>query len=187
MRAARIPFNENDKNPIFVQDSKFVDAILNLCIYRSPIELSGLPPLQFCRYDLFWASCLCLVVVACFNPSTIGLYVWQKIPTLKLLMQMLISHSFQFPLFFFSTESLNLESQILNEEREQIILFENKLASKYSTTPVHIDETNAQFLSTFRLMRYNPEGEKRKPSQALLSKLQDVKVFQNFIFFVFTK
>ena len=48
--------------------------------------------------DMYWQACLVVLIVAVFNPSTIGQFVWESIPSLRSLMEVLIAgdRAFQF-------------------------------------------------------------------------------------------
>lgn len=41
--------------------------------------------------DMYWQACLLVLIVAVFNPSTIGHVVWESIPSLRILMEVLIA------------------------------------------------------------------------------------------------
>jgi len=41
--------------------------------------------------DMYWQACLVVLIVAVFNPSTIGHFVWESIPSLRNLMEVLIA------------------------------------------------------------------------------------------------
>jgi hypothetical protein len=47
--------------------------------------------------EQFWRVALLLVVVGASNPATVGKWLWQRCPTLRCLMQMLVCSQFQFP------------------------------------------------------------------------------------------
>lgn len=40
---------------------------------------------------MYWQACLVVLIVAVFNPSTIGRFVWESIPSLRSLMEVLIT------------------------------------------------------------------------------------------------
>lgn len=40
---------------------------------------------------MYWQACLVVLIVAVFNPSTIGHFVWENIPSLRSLMEVLIT------------------------------------------------------------------------------------------------
>lgn len=41
--------------------------------------------------DMYWQACLVVLIVAVINPSTIGHFVWESIPSLRSLMEVLIT------------------------------------------------------------------------------------------------
>lgn len=55
-------------------------------------DVSGLTnysPLQV--KDMYWKACLVVLIVAVFNLTTIGNFVWESIPSLRSLMEVLIA------------------------------------------------------------------------------------------------
>ncbi|CAM9549111.1 unnamed protein product [Chrysoparadoxa australica] len=60
-----------------------------------PKPLKPLPLLA--QTDLFWRSCMVLLLLAASNPSTIGRHLWERVPTLRCLMQMVVCTQYEFP------------------------------------------------------------------------------------------
>ncbi|CAN0206713.1 unnamed protein product, partial [Phaeothamnion confervicola] len=47
--------------------------------------------------ELFWRGCLLCVVAAASNPTTVGRWLWDSVPTVRCLMQMTVCSQYEFP------------------------------------------------------------------------------------------
>ncbi len=45
----------------------------------------------------YWQACLVATLLAVFNPATVGLLLWQGHPTVRCMLQMLLTGVFKFP------------------------------------------------------------------------------------------
>ncbi|GLD96361.1 hypothetical protein PINS_up005044 [Pythium insidiosum] len=52
---------------------------------------------KFCFSGRFWICCSILLIIAAFNPTTVGAFLWKEIPTLRCMMQMIITGRYEFP------------------------------------------------------------------------------------------
>lgn len=55
------------------------------------------PPVKLAHSDLFWRACIISLVLAATNPSTVGRWAWDTVPTLRCLMQMVVCSQYEFP------------------------------------------------------------------------------------------
>ena len=116
----------------------------------------------------YWRSWLLLLILAAFNPSTVGALAWKHHPTLRGLMEMVITNNYQFPL-----ESMNYQETMIQEkqlsaaEKSDIILFESYLAAPRG---VKITMNNSQLLS--QLMVVKNGGPFRKPPPQMLEQVR---------------
>ena len=85
-----------------MKDTHIVDAILQLSVYPTPVELISeeqqkqFPP--FVVISWFWQAALVLCILASFNPSTIGEAVWNNnLFTLRYLLRILITRIYYLP------------------------------------------------------------------------------------------
>ncbi|TYZ62002.1 hypothetical protein PybrP1_010910 [[Pythium] brassicae (nom. inval.)] len=76
-----------------VKDAAFVRDLLLLAKVDVDLKLEQ----EFCHSSRFWISCAVLLIVGCFNPNTVGEYLWRTFPTLRGLMQMAITGRYAFP------------------------------------------------------------------------------------------
>ncbi|EPY89360.1 hypothetical protein CB1_000114028, partial [Camelus ferus] len=91
-RAAAV--QADDVEVLKVERIQLIDAVLNLCTYHHPENIQlppGYQPPNLAISTLYWKAWPLLLVVAAFNPENIGLAAWEEYPTLKMLMEMVMT------------------------------------------------------------------------------------------------
>ncbi|KAA8585305.1 hypothetical protein FQN60_003999 [Etheostoma spectabile] len=164
-RAAGV--QSDDLEVLKVERIQLIDAVLNLCTYHHPenIQLpAGYQPPNLAISTLYWKAWLLLLVVAAFNPQKIGLAAWDGYPTLKMLMEMVMTNNCTYPPCTIAdedtkTEMINRELQISQREKQEILAFESHLAA--ASTKQTITESNSLLLS--QLTSLDPQGPPRRP------------------------
>ncbi|XP_023269633.1 integrator complex subunit 1 isoform X1 [Seriola lalandi dorsalis] len=164
-RAAGV--QSDDLEVLRVERIQLIDAVLNLCTYHHPenIQLpAGYQPPNLAISTLYWKAWLLLLVVAAFNPQRIGLAAWDGYPTLKMLMEMVMTNNYTYPPCTVAdedtkTEMINRELQISQREKQEILAFESHLAA--ASTKQTITESNSLLLS--QLTSLDPQGPPRRP------------------------
>jgi hypothetical protein len=53
--------------------------------------------LQLATRKRFWQSAVVVTLLACFSPATVGRRVWREVPTVRCLLEMLVTGSWAFP------------------------------------------------------------------------------------------
>ncbi|KAI9993540.1 hypothetical protein PInf_015663 [Phytophthora infestans] len=79
---------------IEVKNNQFVQHLLKLALWQGTGDKQEQ---EFCHSSRFWICCSILLIVGCFNPNTIGTFLWEELPTLRGLMQMVITGRYTFP------------------------------------------------------------------------------------------
>uniref|UniRef100_A0A3Q3GD68 Integrator complex subunit 1 n=1 Tax=Labrus bergylta TaxID=56723 RepID=A0A3Q3GD68_9LABR len=164
-RAAGV--QSDDLEVVKVERIQLIDAVLNLCTYHHPenIQLpAGYQPPNLAISTLYWKAWLLLLVVAAFNPQKIGMAAWDGYPTLKMLMEMVMTNNYTYPPCTVAdedtkTEMINRELQISQREKQEILAFESHLAA--ASTKQTITESNSLLLS--QLTSLDPQGPSRRP------------------------
>ncbi|MEQ2221850.1 Integrator complex subunit 1 [Ilyodon furcidens] len=164
-RAAAV--QSDDLEVLRVERIQLIDAVLNLCTYHHPenIQLpAGYQPPNLAISTLYWKAWLLLLVVAAFNPQKIGSAAWDGYPTLKMLMEMVMTNNYTYPPCTIAdedtkTEMINRELQISQREKQEILAFESHLAA--ASTKQTITESNSLLLS--QLTSLDPQGPPRRP------------------------
>ncbi|XP_062264051.1 integrator complex subunit 1 isoform X1 [Platichthys flesus] len=158
---------KTDLEVLKVERIQLIDAVLNLCTYHHPenIQLpAGYQPPNLAISMLYWKAWLLLLVVAAFNPQKIGLAAWDGYPTLKMLMEMVMTNNYSYPPCTVAdedtkTEMISKELQMAQREKQDILAFESHLAA--ASTKQTITESNSLLLS--QLTSLDPQGPPRRP------------------------
>ncbi|XP_053327489.1 integrator complex subunit 1 [Spea bombifrons] len=157
----------DDLEVLKIERIQLLDAVLNLCTYHHPENIQlppGYQPPNLAISTLYWKAWPLLLVVAAFNPENIGLAAWEDYPTLKMLMEMVMTNNYSYPPCTVTdeetrTELINRELQISQREKQEILAFESHLAA--ASTKQTITESNSLLLS--QLTSLDPQGPPRRP------------------------
>ncbi|XP_069125387.1 integrator complex subunit 1-like [Argopecten irradians] len=156
---------------------ELVDALLNLCSYRHPTDISlpkGYSPPTLAISNLYWKSWTILLILSAFNPQTFGITAWENYPTLKCLMEMVMTRNYKFPPPTTASEDRdiedikNQEKQVSEQEKQEILEFESHLAA--ATSKVTITESNSLLVTQLTGMK--PSGVARQPPAAMLEQVR---------------
>ncbi|XP_059894470.1 integrator complex subunit 1 isoform X2 [Gadus macrocephalus] len=166
----------DDLDVLRVERIQLIDAVLNLCTYHHPENIvmpSGYQPPNLAISALYWKAWLLLLVVAAFNPQKIGLAAWDGYPTLKMLMEMVMTNNYSFPPCTVAdedtkTEMISRELQTSQRERQEILAFESHLAA--ASTKQTITESNSLLLS--QLTTLDPQGPPRRPPPSVQEQIK---------------
>uniref|UniRef100_G1RB59 Integrator complex subunit 1 n=1 Tax=Nomascus leucogenys TaxID=61853 RepID=G1RB59_NOMLE len=150
-RAAAV--QADDVEVLKVGRTQLIDAVLNLCTYHHPENIQlppGYQPPNLAISTLYWKAWPLLLVVAAFNPENIGLAAWEEYPTLKMLMEMVMTNNYSYPPCTLTdeetrTEMMNRELQTAQREKQEILAFEGHLAA--ASTKQTITESSSLLLS----------------------------------------
>ncbi|KAJ3581991.1 hypothetical protein NHX12_016009 [Muraenolepis orangiensis] len=166
----------DDLDVLRVERIQLMDAVLNLCTYHHPENIvmpAGYQPPNLAISALYWKAWLLLLVVAAFNPQKIGLASWDGYPTLKMLMEMVMTNNYSFPPCTVTdedtkTEMINRELQTSQREKQEILAFESHLAA--ASTKQTITESNSLLLS--QLTTLDPQGPARRPPPSVQEQIK---------------
>ncbi|XP_036913853.1 integrator complex subunit 1 isoform X2 [Sturnira hondurensis] len=175
-RAAAV--QADDVEVLKVERVQLLDAVLNLCTYHHPENIQlppGYQPPNLAISTLYWKAWPLLLVVAAFNPENIGLAAWEEYPTLKMLMEMVMTNNYSYPPCTLTdeetrTEMLNRELQTSQREKQEILAFEGHLAA--ASTKQTITENSSLLLS--QLTSLDPQGPPRRPPPHILDQVKSL-------------
>ncbi|XP_045318249.1 integrator complex subunit 1 isoform X2 [Leopardus geoffroyi] len=173
-RAAAV--QADDVEVLKVERIQLIDAVLNLCTYHHPENIQlppGYQPPNLAISTLYWKAWPLLLVVAAFNPENIGLAAWEEYPTLKMLMEMVMTNNYSYPPCTLTdeetrTEVINRELQTSQREKQEILAFEGHLAA--ASTKQTITENSSLLLS--QLTSLDPQGPPRRPPPHILDQVK---------------
>ncbi|NXC33659.1 INT1 protein, partial [Campylorhamphus procurvoides] len=175
-RAAAV--QADDVEVLRVERIQLIDAVLNLCTYHHPENIQlppGYQPPNLAISTLYWKAWPLLLVVAAFNPENIGLAAWEEYPSLKMLMEMVMTNNYCYPQCTLTdeetrTEMINRELQISQREKQEILAFEGHLAA--ASTKQTITESSSLLLS--QLTSLDPQGPPRRPPPHVLEQVKSL-------------
>ncbi|XP_071617450.1 integrator complex subunit 1 isoform X2 [Heliangelus exortis] len=175
-RAAAV--QADDVEVLRVERIQLIDAVLNLCTYHHPENIQlppGYQPPNLAISTLYWKAWPLLLVVAAFNPGNIGLAAWEEYPSLKMLMEMVMTNNYSYPQCTLTdeetrTEMINRELQITQREKQEILAFEGHLAA--ASTKQTITESSSLLLS--QLTSLDPQGPPRRPPPHVLEQVKSL-------------
>lgn len=136
--------------------------------------------------DMYWKACLVVLIVAVFNLTTIGNFVWESIPSLRSLMEVLIAGDKAFRSNSCS-EASQLEFEKTEADAEQLDMkaeeaVKKNLAEKKSSESSMVDGDDLESSETEwkgKLMILNHSGPIRRPTQVVYDKLNKLdEMFQ---------
>ncbi|TKC49787.1 hypothetical protein EI555_002508 [Monodon monoceros] len=171
-RAAAV--QADDVEVLKVERIQLIDAVLNLCTYHHPENIQlppGYQPPNLAISTLYWKAWPLLLVVAAFNPENIGLAAWEEYPTLKMLMEMVMTNNYSYPPCTLTdeetrTEMVTRELQVSQREKQEILAFEGHLAA--ASTKQTITESSSLLLSQLTSLepQYALRGARAGPGLA---------------------
>ena len=124
----------------------------------------GYTPPQLVISSHYWRAWQILLILASFNPTTVGVLAWDHHPTLRGLMEMVITNNYEYPPHSMNyQETMVQEKQLSVAEESDILIFEGHLAASRG---VKITRQNSQLLN--QLMVVKEGGPMRKPPQVIL-------------------
>ncbi|XP_037669960.1 integrator complex subunit 1 isoform X5 [Choloepus didactylus] len=173
-RAAAV--QADDVEVLKVERIQLIDAVLNLCTYHHPENIQlppGYQPPNLAISTLYWKAWPLLLVVAAFNPENIGLAAWEEYPTLKMLMEMVMTNNYSYPPCTLTdeetrTEMISRELQVAQREKQEILAFEGHLAA--ASTKQTITESSSLLVS--QLTGLDPRGPPRRPPPHILDQVK---------------
>ncbi|CAH1794337.1 unnamed protein product [Owenia fusiformis] len=164
---------------LHVDRLELIDALLNLCAYHHPDNIvlpKGYQPPSLAISNLYWKAWGLLLIIVTFNPTTFGSVVWEKYPTLRYMMEMVITSNYKFPPETVARDDKTVDEikardkQARELEKQRILDFESHLAA--ATSKVAITEQNSLLIP--QLTSMDPNGIARKPGSKVLEQLKSL-------------
>lgn len=152
--------------PVDVTDTKFCSLIFNLSEFNMPSN--GDEKLQVFANQLYykkqlWRAHIVLVLCASLNSSTLGKFIWENIPSLRFLIQVIITQSWN----NFDVFDEELENSESRQNIQLILSFERMI-----TKTEDVDYSNSEFCPILTV--FNPQGPPIRPSTELISSLKQL-------------
>eukprot|EP00731_Ephydatia_muelleri_P029324 Em0020g968a len=187
-RAANAHTNDIPRLPT-VERKELFNAIFDIAVYWPPANIhlpEDYEPPKLAISKLYWKGWILLLVLAAFNPKTIGAIGWAEYPTLRGMMEMVMTNNYSFPTSTVllankegSVESkesaIVRETQLTCTEKDLILEYETHLASQSSSPsaqPAAITEASSYLLNQVTLLR--PKGPARKLLPSVIELIKTV-------------
>lgn len=163
-RAACIYDGDLNTPVLLFQDINIIQKLFDNSRFVAPENIVfpvNYQPPRFAVVEYYWNVWNTVVVIAAHLPYTFGKYAWDNFPTFRVLVEMIVTNNYQFPVKTNSEELINQDQQIGQIEKYKIIEFESYLAGNQE-----INETNSYLLS--KLITLDPFSPARRPIVACL-------------------
>lgn len=132
---------------------QFVDALFNICLYKFG---TNSPPLVVTI--LYWKAWQILLLLSALDSKGFGKTAWENYPTLRLLMEMIMTEDYNYPPQSSITEEISIdrfrsiENQTCLIEKQEILDFENTFDGKQGLGVKN--ESNSKLLG--QVMKFDP-------------------------------
>lgn len=154
-------------HPVLLLSNVDIIDLLFKCSSYICQDTSRIPPNytipNLAQISVYWKIWITLTIICVHVPSIFGRYCWQNFPTFRELIEMAITHNFQFPSKMNDPDELQRLNQV---ERLSILQFEQYLAQE------NINETNSYLIHS--LIELNPTVLTRRIPVEIMN---DYKVF----------
>ncbi|KAG3116645.1 hypothetical protein PI124_g2942 [Phytophthora idaei] len=149
---------------IEVKNNQFVQNLLKLALWQGTDDKQEQ---EFCHSSRFWICCSILLIVGCFNPNTIGTFLWEEFPTLRGLMQMVITGRYTFPAIS------ALDPLLLGNHRAAFpdLIQGNLQLREYEQQLLQLNQGDSSVTGD-PLMLFDANGLARQPPPAILEHLR---------------
>jgi integrator complex subunit 1 len=149
---------------------QFVQFLLNTSLYKYQNYQS-----VFAVNVLYWQSWQILLILTALDPKGFGSIAWQQYPTLRILMEMIMTDDYNFPPQSSVTHQMTaeryraIEQQSIATERSEILDFENYFELKQGSTATR-NETNSKLIGF--LMKFDPTGVARQANNDVIQNIK---------------
>ena len=138
---------------------QYLSALFNLVTY--PIDYTnfslpkGFKPGSLAISVYYWKTIQILLILTALDPKGFGLIAWEHYPTLRFLMEIIMTDDYSFPPQSSLTSDYTVdkcravENQIVSIERKEILEFDNFVSK------VPVNESNSQLIG--KLIKFDPK------------------------------
>jgi integrator complex subunit 1 len=167
-RAANVHTNDIPRVPSLDRRELF-NAIFDITAYRPPSSITFpkfYKPPDLAISKLYWKGWILLLVLAAFNPKSIGSIGWKEYPTLQSMMIMVMTNNYTSPVplnkMKIGKTAPSQDEQMSQKEKDIILKYENHLSSGETV----VTEATSYLLN--HVTQLDPRGPVRRiPSSAL--------------------
>lgn len=150
---------------------QFIQSLFSICqyTYQNP------PNVPLAITALYWRAWQILLLITALDPKGFGLVAWEQYPTLRLLMEMVMTDDYSYPPQSSVTNEMsidqfrNFETQASFYEKQEILEFENCFELKQGSKIVRT-EMNSKLIG--QVMKFDPTGCPRRPTNDTIQNIR---------------
>ncbi|VUZ57272.1 unnamed protein product, partial [Hymenolepis diminuta] len=154
-RGTAFACENNSESMNFTKLEDLINLLFKCCYYRCdpdfPSEFADLAHRTY-----YWKVIMALVALAIHSPNTCGAYFWINFPTVRKLMEMVITNDF-------TSDGMSVESEYLNIEMENQLIARLETFLSEQAAAEENGRTSTRYSLAGKLVRCNPRGVCRRP------------------------
>ncbi|RNA14309.1 Integrator complex subunit 1 [Brachionus plicatilis] len=154
-----------------VNMDSFMDILFQICMYKYQ------DPPNLVVTVLYWKCWQILLLISALDPIEFGIKGWHKYPTLRLLMEMVMTEDYNFPPHCSINGNMtyekykSMEATAIQLEKAEILEFENMFEAKQGTS--NKTEANSKLIG--QVMKFDPLRFKRRLKP--FGQIRDISIF----------
>lgn len=155
LKQAALVYNKDIYSLNIKRIDEFIELLFSICLYTYQTP----PTVTLSVGVLYWKAWQILLIIAALDPKGFGLIAWEKYPTLRLLMEMIMTEDYNYPpqssiTDEYSVEKFHaLEIQACTSEKQEILEFENYFELKQASKIIRT-EANSNLID--KVMKFDP-------------------------------
>lgn len=153
------------------QMDQFIQSLFSICQYT----YQNSPNVPLAITALYWRAWQILLIITALDPKGFGLVAWEKYPTLRLMMEMVMTDNYTYPPQSSITDEMsveqfhNFEIQASYYEKQEILDFENCFELKQGSKIIRTEE-NSKLIG--QVMKFDPIGSPRQPPHETIQQMR---------------
>ena len=177
LKSAALVYKKDIYSIKFNKIDQFVQSLFSICMYKCQQIASNLAV-----QVLYWRAMEILLIVSALDPKGFGLTAWEQYPTLRIMMEMIMTDDYNFPPQSSLTDEMTLErfrsieTQINQSEKQDILEFEYNFSIKQGN-PIRFTEINSTLITI--LMKFDPNGPPRRPPNDIINNIRKLNAEYN--------
>ncbi|VDM34160.1 unnamed protein product [Hydatigera taeniaeformis] len=164
-RSTALSIDHGLESSNFSKLEELIDLLYACCSFCADRELPN-EITEMAYKEPYWKVSMALVALATHSPKVCGAHLWINYPTVRKLMEMVITNDFTYPLMNTLSDTTSVESERLNKELEdQMIL---RLETYLSRPPPPVSTAQQQTSSSDEEMKKDDDEVKPDPIEGLV-------------------
>ncbi|KAH9283387.1 Integrator complex subunit 1 [Echinococcus granulosus] len=170
-RSTALSIDNGSESSNFSKLEELIDLLYACCSFCADCELPNEIP-EMAYKEPYWKVSMALVALGTHSPKICGAYLWTNYPTVRKLMEMVITNDFTYPPLNASSDATSVESERLNKELEDQMILR---LEAYLARPLPSVSTVPQQASSDEETKKDTDEEKRKTVKLEAMELDSVE------------